>query len=184
MARLPAAPPRARRGGIVKVHYGATGLPATGLKVYDYLWVGEGGGQGDRPEERCFWTRHCRAILKHHREHPEGPHSYGWWDSVPGRPEARPTHAKWLARYLPMVEKGTWTWLDVSDSDLTVGALPPRLCLSAFANRELYLVLANYGRAEAVLETREAFLPHNGEAGPAGRRWILKGRSLTILRRV
>ena len=49
------------------------------------------------PEEKCFWTRHCRAIWRHYQDHPEGPHSYGWWDSVPGRPEARPTHARWLS---------------------------------------------------------------------------------------
>src|SRR4029077_11334762 len=30
-----------RRGGIVKVHCGATDRPLTKLKVYDYLWVGE-----------------------------------------------------------------------------------------------------------------------------------------------
>ena len=48
------------------------------------------------PEEECFWTRHCRAIWKHYQANPNGPHSYGWWDSCPGRPEARPTHARWL----------------------------------------------------------------------------------------
>jgi len=36
-----------RRGGIVKVHRGGAAAPHTPLKVYDYLWVGEGGKDGD-----------------------------------------------------------------------------------------------------------------------------------------
>jgi len=36
-----------RRRGILKVHYGGTTRPATDLKVYDYLWVGEGIRKGD-----------------------------------------------------------------------------------------------------------------------------------------
>ena len=174
-----------RRGGIVKVHRGGTTAPQTELKVYDYLWVGEGGRNGDAlreatkrhrpyvvpcldmsrakieqedelylhaipymqfplllagrpftgeramtpgieypPEENCFWTRHVRAIGRHYREHPEGPHSYGWWDSVPGRPEARPTHAKWLKHYRALTADGTWAWLEVSDGKL-LGGPPP-----------------------------------------------------------
>lgn len=171
-----------RRGGVVKLHRGGTRCPNTDLKVYDYLWVGEGAKEGDKmreevknhppyvvpcldmsrarianedelyldaipymqfpvllagrpftgqramipgikypPEEKCFWTRHCREIWKYYQTHPNGPYSYGWWDSVPGRPEARPTHARWLQRYLPMVEEGTWG----VDRDRRFGPLPP-----------------------------------------------------------
>ena len=43
------------------------------------------------PEEQDFWTAHCRKIWRHYQAHPDGPHSYGIWDSCPGRPEARST---------------------------------------------------------------------------------------------
>ncbi|HID76139.1 MAG TPA: hypothetical protein EYP56_09105 [Planctomycetaceae bacterium] len=233
-----------RRGGIVKVHRGGTRCPRTDLKVYDYLWVGEGGRNGDRlreavknhppyvvpcldmsrarianedelylhaipymqfppllagrpftgqramipgieypPPERCFWTRHCRAIWKHYQEHPEGPHSYGWWDSVPGRPEARPTHRRWLRQYLPMVEEGTWAWLEIDDSDLLARPLPKDTVASVFANRDLYLVLANYGSESVTVQTADAYVATAGSVGQAGHRWELKGRTLCILKR-
>ena len=233
-----------RRGGVVKVHRGGPRAPNTDLKVYDYLWVGEGGRQGDKlreavknhepyvvpcldmsratianedelylhaipymqfpvllagrpftgeratipgieypPEEKCFWTRHCRAIWKHYQAHPEGPHSYGWWDSQPGRPEARPTHAKWLGKYLPMVEEGTWAWLEIGDSDLFTQPLPEGVVASVFANRDLYLVLANYSEASASVATADKYAAVDGSASEAGNGWELPGRSLLILRR-
>ncbi len=232
-----------RRGGVVKLHRGGTRCPNTDLKVYDYLWVGEGARQGDRfreavkdhppyvvpcldmsratianenelylhaipymqfpvllagrpftgeratipgidypPEEKCFWTRHCRAIWKHHQANPNGPHSFGWWDSVPGRSEARPTHARWMKQYLPMVDEGTWAWLEIHDSDLFTGPLPESVVASAFANRESYLVLANYGSAPAQVETSAPYLPVADPTARPTSRWDLEARSLRILR--
>lgn len=234
-----------RRGGVVKVHRGGATRPHTQEKVYDYLWVGEAGRQGDRlrqavknhppyvapcldmsrakiadedelylhaipymqfpvllagrpftgeratipgvkypPENRCFWTRHCRAIWKRYQAHPDGPHSYGWWDSTPGRPEARPTHARWLARYLPMVEEGTRAWLEIGDSELVAGSLPTDVMASAFANRDLYLVLANYGPDRAVVETTDRYRSVVEKDARPGTHWDLAGRALQILRRV
>jgi len=233
-----------RRSGLVKLHFSGTRRPQTDLRVYDYLWVGEGAKNGDRfreaikdhppyvvprldmsratvenedeqylhaipymqfplllagrpftgeramipgikyrDEEKCFWTRHCRAIWKHYQAHPNGPFSYGWWDSVPGRPEARPTHARWLKQYLPMVEEGTWAWLEMGESDFFTGPLPEGVVASAFANRQLYLVLANYGQAAVDIATTDAYVPVADPAATAGKRWHLEGRSLCILRR-
>ena len=233
-----------RRGGVVKVHRGGPRAPNTDLKVYDYLWVGEGGRQGDKlreavknhvpyvvpcldmsratignedelylhaipymqfpvllagrpftgeramipgiqypPEEECFWTRHCRAIWKHYQAHPEGPHSYGWWDSQPGRPEARPTHARWLAKYLPLVGEGTWAWLEIGDSNLFAQPMPEGVVASVFANRELYLVLANYSEAGVSVTTADDYVEVDASAAVGRRRWEIAERSLLILRR-
>ena len=136
-----------------------------------------------QPEDKDFWTRHCRAIWRRYQAHPEGPHSYGWWDSTPGRPQARPTHARWLKQYRPMVEEGTWAWLEVGDSDLFVQPLPQDVVASVFANRHLYLVLANYGHRPAAVESTAqyvAFAPRSG--GPATH-WQIPARSLMILQR-
>jgi hypothetical protein len=233
-----------RRGGIVKVHIGGATAPKTDVKVYDYLWVGEGGKDGDLlrkatknhapyvvpcldmsrakvdreddlylhaipymqfplllagrpftgqravipgieypPEDKCFWTRHCRAIWKHYQAHPQGPHSYGWWDSVPGRPEARPTHQRWLRRYLPLVEEGTWAWLEVAESDLWSGPLSGDVVASVFANRRFYLVLANYGSTPAEIHTADRYVPvGDGQAKPRSD-WKLGARTLYLLER-
>jgi len=233
-----------RRRGLVKVHYGATSRPLTELKIYDYLWVGEGAQSGDRvreaakehppyvvpcvdmsrarignedelylqaipymqfplllagrpftgqravipgikypPEQKCFWTRHCRAIWKHYQAHPEGPHSYGWWDSVPGRPAARPTHARWLRQYRPMVEDGTWAWLEVRDSDLFAEPLPRDVVASVFANRRLYLVLANYGQKPVTVRATSPYDLQTPQRGRPTTQWRVDARSLLILQR-
>ena len=232
------------RGGVVKVHLGATGRPMTDLKVYDYLWVGEEVESSDSlrravknyepyvvpcldmsrarianedelylqsipymqfplllagkpftgeralipgvdyvPASEDFWTQHCREIWKYYQEHPDGPYSYGWWDSVPGRPEARKAHAKWLKQYAPMVEEGTWAWLEVKDSTILRGSLPSDVVASVFANRELYLVLANYGEQRVVVETSERFIDTREDRQGLRARWELPGRSLKILKK-
>ncbi len=133
-------------------------------------------------EEKCFWTRHCRAIWRYYQAHPDGPYSYGWWDSAPGRPEARPTHARWLKRYLSMVEEGTWAWLDITDSDLLTQPLPDNVVASAFANRDLYLALANYSQTDAQIETSDQYVCVTDRGGGPGRQWKLQKRSLLILK--
>jgi hypothetical protein len=233
-----------RRGGLFKLHIGGAMRPQTDQKIYDYLWVGEGGRSGDKlrektkdyppyvapcldmsraridnedelylhtipylqfpvllggrpftgeraaipgipypPEEKCFWTRHLRAIWKQYQANPKGPHSYGWWDSCPGRPEARPAHARWLKQYLPLVEEGTWAWLEVSDSDLFTQPLPQDVVASVFANREFHIVLANYGRSAAAVTTKDAFVAAGSADTAPARNWNLAGRTLQIMRR-
>ncbi len=134
-------------------------------------------------EKTCFWTRHCRAIWKRYQEHPEGPHSYGWWDSSPGRPEARPTHARWLKRYLPLVEEGTRAYLEISDSDLLATSPPQGVVVSAFANRDLHLVLANFGKSRAEVATRDKYVAGDQPDGASRKDWRIEPRSLLILRR-
>jgi hypothetical protein len=232
-----------RRGGILKLHVDAADPPRSGgLKVYDYLWVGEGVGNADGLREAAkdhppyvvpcidqafarvedddepflhaipymqfpilqagkpvtgqrasipgvaytsaddFWMRRCREIWKHSQEHPEGPPTYSIWDAFPGRPEARRVHARWLARYMPLVEEGTWAWLEIRDSSLFAKPLPPDVVASAFANRESHLVLANYGRTNARLETADAFVSDVAPSAAPAKEWDLPGRSILILR--
>lgn len=233
-----------RRGGVLKLHVDGADQPRTaGLRVYDYLWVGEGVGQVDplreavknfppyvvpcidmtfakienadepylhaipylqfpilqagRPftgerglipgvqyaSDQDFWVRRCREAWKHYQAHPEGPYTYGGWDAVPERPETRPTHARWLKQYLPLVEDGTWAWLEIGDSDLFAGPLPKDTVASAFANRELYLTLANYGRNPTEIATADPYVPVANPAAAGAKQWTLPPRSLKILRR-
>ena len=135
------------------------------------------------PEERCFWTRHCRAIWRHYQAHPDGPHTYGWWDSVPGRPAARPTHKRWLDQYRPMVEEGTRAYLEVTDSDLFAASPPDGVVASVFANRDLHLVLANYGQTPVTVQTTQAYTALAEPSAPPQDQWQLEARTLEILRR-
>lgn len=232
-----------RRGGIVKVHRGGLTRPQTELKVYDYLWIGEGVDQVDRLRDAVknhppyvvpcldmsrtkigsedelylhaipymqfplllaghpftgeralipgvkyttpdgFWDRRLREMWKYYQANPNAPRSYGWWDSFPGRPDARATHARWLRHYLPMVEEGTWAWLEISDSDLFTQPPPKDVVASAFANREFHLVLANYGNSSVQIITRDFHRSVADAAAGARKEWTLGARSIHILQR-
>ncbi|WP_148595165.1 hypothetical protein [Aquisphaera giovannonii] len=54
---------------------------------------------------------------------------------------------------------------------------------SAFANREMYLVLANYGRSPRQVATADAYVPVDEPASAPAKEWPLPKRSLRILRR-
>lgn len=234
-----------RRGGIFKLHVNGAEQPMTrGLRVCDYLWVGEGVGsldtmretvknylpyvvpcpdvtfaqyinadepylqgipymqfpllQAGRPftgeramvqgvsynsDPNDFWMRICRDAWKFYREHPEGPHSYGAWDAIPGRSETRPTHLRWLQQYLPLVEEGTYAYLEIADSDLFAEAPPTGIVTSVFANREIYLVLANYGNTGADVITKDSYLDSTEASETPTGQWTIPSRSLRILRR-
>jgi hypothetical protein len=129
-----------------------------------------------------FWMRLCREAWTQYQAHPEGPHAYGAWDAIPGRSETRPTHRHWLQQYLSLVEEGTWAWIEIADSDLFREPLPPGAVASVFANRNIYLVLANYGHGPADIVTRSKYVSLSAPERPAREHWTLNGRSLEILR--
>ncbi len=94
----------------------------------------------------------------------------------------RPAHARWLKQYLPMVADGTWAYLEIADSDLFAAPLPEDVVASAFANRELFLVLANYGQSPQEVATADAYVSVDGAAAAPARKWQVPKRSLRILR--
>ncbi|HNV20425.1 MAG TPA: hypothetical protein PKM22_02175, partial [Candidatus Hydrogenedentes bacterium] len=230
-----------RRGCILKLHVNGAEQPQSGgLKVYDYLWVGEGVAQVDPLRETVknhppyvvpcidmgfasvesesepflhsipymqfpvlmggrkftgergmipgvkynddFWMQRCRDAWAQYQADPEKLHCYSAWDAVPGSAETRAVHARWLKQYLPLVEEGTWAWLEIGDSSLFAAPLPEGVVASAFANRAMYLVLANYGRTAASVQTAAAYVEADGPDARAGSSWELAPRSLRILR--
>lgn len=137
------------------------------------------------PTNPKIFTRssHLRKIWEFYQKNPNGPFSYGSWDSCPGRPEARPTYYRWLKLYRAMVEVGTSAYLEVTDSDLFSAPLPAQVTASVFANRNLYLALANYSTQDATVETSDVYQSCTDEAAAPGKSWRLKPRSLLVVRR-
>ncbi|MBS1801224.1 MAG: hypothetical protein JSS95_15535 [Acidobacteria bacterium] len=134
------------------------------------------------PEEKDKLRREYHEVWDYYRAHPNGPFVYGPWDAFPPNPNARATHAHWLARYLPLVQEGTWAYIDIGDSDLFVKPLQPNVVASTFVNLETYLVLANYGTEEATIETADTYFSAYDSTSAPSKVWKLKGRSLVILR--
>jgi hypothetical protein len=128
-----------------------------------------------------FWTLRLRELWKYSQAHPNGPFNYGGWDSIPGRPEARKIYVEWLKLYAPMVEEGTWAWLQVTDTQLIRGPLPQDVVASVFANHDIYLVLANYGTTSASIDTVHSYRSMRTMAATDANHWDLEPRSLDIL---
>jgi len=135
------------------------------------------------PEQQDLWTAHCRKIWRHYQAHPDGPHSYGIWDSCPGRPDARSTYYRWLKLYRAMVGPGTWAYIELGESGFFSRPLPKGVVASAFANCDLYLALANYSDATVTVETTKPFIAANKSPAASGNSWALPARSLVILKR-
>jgi hypothetical protein len=133
--------------------------------------------------DQDWWMQRCRQAWQYYQAHPDGPYTYGSWDAVPERPETRPTHARWLRQYQPLAEAGTWAYLEITDSNLFTQPLPANAVASAFANREFYLVLANYGPQAAEIVTADAYATTDKPGVPAANQWNLPPRSMKILRR-
>jgi hypothetical protein len=129
-----------------------------------------------------FWTRRCREAWQQYQADPSGLHTYSSWDEVPGSPTTRAVHKRWLHQYRALVEEGTWVWLEIADSDLFLEPLPAGIVASAFANTDVYLVLANFTRETATVATRDNYVPLDRPAESGGAAWTLPGRSLQILR--
>lgn len=124
------------------------------------------------------------ADWKYFQEHPEGPFVYGPWDKYPARPGLRETHAKWLKLYRPMVEEGSYAYLEITDSDLFAAPLPANTVASVFVNLETYLVLANYGQSEVTIQTTNDYAAVSESGTASGKTWTLGGESLLILRKL
>ena len=128
-----------------------------------------------------FWMERCRDAWKQYQEDPTKLHTYSAWDAVPGNPNTRPNHAKWLKRYQPLVQPGTKVWLEIKDSTLFTAPLAEGVVASAFANQDLYLVVANYNRVPVEIGTVDRFRADDEDE--ASKTWTLAPRTLRILRR-
>lgn len=145
------------------------------------IFTGERGFVAGIKYHDDFWLQRCRDAWKQYQEDPSKLHTHSAWDAVPGNAKARVTHSRWLKRYLPLVEEGTWVWLEMGDSSLFTTALPDGVVASAFANRDLHIVIANYGRLPAEVQTESPFV--DSDSGTVSTVWNIRPRSLVILRK-
>jgi hypothetical protein len=185
-----------RRGGVYKLHKEGVDRIRTPLKVYDYLWVGEAVldieflRQSTRDYEPYVIPEFSRGFSLESEEElylnaiPYLHFPVSRSAKTGGAKENRSLYAHWLERYLPMVEEGTWAYLDIHESSLFAHEPSKDVVATALANRSLWLVLANFGRTTTEVSTRDGWVADEGPAAKPNSVWKLEPRSLTILRRV
>lgn len=134
-------------------------------------------------EDKDRLLKQWRDMYRYYQAHPDGPYVYGPWDSFPPRPHLRDVHAKWLKRYLPMVQEGTYAYLEITNSTLFDGPLPTDTVASVYTNLDTWMVLANYGTSSVTVKTTWELSDPEARSAP-NRQWTIPARSLRILKRV
>lgn len=93
-----------------------------------------------------YVTQHCRNMAKFISEHPNGPHMYSEWSSIPDNEEYRERWFYYLNLYKPMVEENNVCYLDIKDSTLTKKTPSDNICMSLFTGVEQYICISNLGK--------------------------------------
>lgn len=184
-----------RRNGIYKLHKEGIDTVFTDLKIYDYLWVGEGNNNFDFMRESVKNYTPYVTPQRFVKVTPEQENEI-FTCSIPymqfpliGHGQAGEqgdryleTFSYWFKLYLPMVEEGTWTWLDITSSDLFQSEMPKKTVASLFINRDIYLVLANYSSKPVEITTTDDYASVIDTTGQTSANWKINGRAMQILK--
>jgi hypothetical protein len=182
-----------RRGGIYKLHKEGVDTVHTDLKVYDYLWVGEASGDLDFVRES---TKNYNPYVSPQRLINTSQENESFISSIPflqfpiighGQPGEQgekyiETFKYWFTYYRSMVEEGTWVWIDIDASDLLQSPLPKNTVATLFANREVYLVIANYNHKPVEIIPADNYVPVTNPEIKTQNNWNIGARSLEIFK--
>ena len=90
-------------------------------------------------------------------KHPDGPHVYSLWSSIPDDTEEYARFCRYLALYKPMVEENSLAYIELRECDEILSSIPQRVIASMFVNEEKYLVVSNLSEEDYTLDLKEAW---------------------------
>lgn len=122
---------------------------------------------------------HWSRVKEYYAEHPEGPHCYSLWSSVPDNPRDYENFCKYLALYQPMVAEDSVAYIELRDSAEILSPLPENVFASMFVNEEKYMVVSNLTEKDYTLELRNLW--KNRETGACAKRFTLKPTTILFL---
>lgn len=99
--------------------------------------------------------KHFDKVKKWYDSHPDGPHVYSEWSSIPDDPEMREKWFYYLELYRPMVQSGSRAYIDLRDSNIIKGRLPEGAHATLYVNEEKYLCVSNLAHTEARITLAE-----------------------------
>lgn len=92
---------------------------------------------------------------EYRKAHPEGPHVYSEWSTIPDDVKQREDWFKYLSLNKPMVKENSVAFVDISENTIVQGNLPENVHMSLFINEKRYLCISNLGDKPAMVELRE-----------------------------
>ena len=109
--------------------------------------------------------KHFDNVKRWYEAHPDGPHVYSEWSSIPDDPVTREKWFYYLDLYRPMVTKGSRVYMDIAESTMFYGVLSEGVHATLYVNGEIYLCVSNLSRERKDIVLTEAWRDReNGEA--------------------
>ncbi len=154
------------------------------LRVDGRPFTGERAMVADMPRYRAKEDdglyKHLKVMNDYHKEHPNGPYMYGWWDSKYGREGAREKWFYYLKLYKPMVTDDSWCFINIKESGYFKGSLQEDIVASMFVNENTYMVIANYGKQAVVVPLEHLW--ENRETGEIAGEVKIPSRKMVFLK--
>lgn len=122
---------------------------------------------------------HWSRVKEYYAEHPEGPHCYSLWSSVPDNPRDYENFCKYLALYQPMVAEDSVAYIELRDSAEILSPLPENVFASMFVNDEKYMVASNLTESDYTLDLRNLW--KNRETDEKGKSFTVKPGTILFL---
>ncbi|MBQ9115441.1 MAG: hypothetical protein IJY04_00290 [Clostridia bacterium] len=115
--------------------------------------------------------KHFDNVKRWYESHPNGPHVYSEWSSIPDDPQARGKWFYYLDLYRPMVTRGSRVYMDIKESSLFIGELPKGAHATLYVNERKYLCVSNLSRGSVEIALSERW--YDRESGEPVRSFSL-----------
>ena len=126
-----------------------------------------------------FYDFFCRA-REYALAHPDGPHIYSEWSSIPPVADEYPTWSKYLALYQPMVTENSVAYIELRDCADILSPIPDDVYASMFVNEERFLVLSNFTGKDYELKLASPWT--NRQTGVVSDTFTVKNESIIFLK--
>ena len=182
------------RGGVLKLHKEGIDTIHSDMKLYDYLWVGEAVESIDYIREK---TKNYRPYVVPDYNFELKDDDERYLNTIPfmqfpvvrngtmgiGSYEAAcpdfERQLKWLKIYKELTSIGTWCYMDI-DCEALVTAKGKNTVLTAYVNRDIYVVVANFGNTDDEIR----FADKVSEIKPEGNGKIIDGQTTLPARKM
>ena len=151
----------------------ARGRPVDGKRIAaNVTYYGDKG-------EGSMYNFFCRA-RKYAEEHPNGPHIYSEWSSIPPTADEYPIWCKYLTLYQPMVEENSLAYIELRECADILSHIPNDVYVSMFVNENRYLVISNFTGADYELKLTDKWT--NRETDVVSDTFTVKNESIIFLK--
>lgn len=114
--------------------------------------------------------------------HPDGPHTYSEWSSIPDDPEEFDRASRYLALYKPMVSEDSIARIQITKASFICSEIPEEVYISMFTNEKQYLVVSNTTDKPYTLELSDMW--KDRETQKQGKSFTVPSERILFLKKI